>query len=162
RSGDIMRTDKFWEWFDEFAAPKLSTYPKMAREKTFRKMFEHLDSFDRPVHMIETGCIEEPDNWAGNGCSTILFDHYIYHHPGSTARSVEIDPEKVKKAKEICPRVWFHCGDSVEFLGNRDIWDHKIDLLYLDASNHNWMSEVPSQVHHYNELMAAMPKLHDN
>lgn len=155
-----MRSEKFWEWFDEFAAPRLSEWPKMARDKTFRAMFEHLDSFDRPVHIVETGCMEDPDNWAGNGCSTILFDKYVETHIGSKARSFEIAPEKIEIGMDYCPNVKFYCGDSVVRLGT--LPQLPIDLLYLDASNHNWMAEVPSQVHHLNELMAAMPMLRED
>ena len=39
---------------------------------------------------------------------------------------------------------------------------HAVDLLYLDASDHNWVHEAPSQAHHLNELMAIMPKLHED
>src|ERR1700686_2658097 len=144
-----MRSQKFWDWFDSFAAPKLNEWPQMAREITFRKIFEHLDSFDRPVHIIETGCIEEADNWAGNGCSTTLFSKYIEAHIGSTAVSIEIDRKKVDKARDICRNVLFYVGDSVEELRQIAKGPHRADLLYLDASNHNWMAEMPSQVHHY-------------
>jgi tetratricopeptide (TPR) repeat protein len=165
-----MRSEAFWTWYDEFAAPRLREWPKMARDNTFRKMFEHLDAFDRPVHIVETGCIEDPDNWAGNGCSTILFNKYVETHPASTARSLEIVPEKIKLGKEYCRFVNFYLGDSVEHLRklaeHRVIveelaWRHSVDLLYLDASNHNWIHEAPSQAHHLNELMAAMPMLHN-
>lgn len=156
-----MRSKEFWDWF-ETVAPKLATHPSMDRSKTFRRMFEYLEDFNRPVNIIETGCIEDPENWGGNGCSTILFDKFIETHPGSTARSVEIDPDKVARAMGICPRVMVTTGDSVNYLG----WVAKhvnvpIDLLYLDASHHDWVNETPSQVHHFNELMAAMPLLHE-
>jgi tetratricopeptide (TPR) repeat protein len=156
-----MKSKEFWDWF-ETVAPKLATHPSMDRSVTFRAMFEHLDGFGRPINIIETGCIEEPDNWAGNGCSTILFDKYVATHPGSTARSVELDGNKVLAAQSICPNVVVTQGDSVEYLK----WAAKhvnvpIDLLYLDASHHDWINETPSQVHHFNELMAIMPLLHD-
>ena len=156
-----MKSKEFWDWF-ETVAPKLAAYPSMDRSKTFRRMFEHLESFGRPVNIIETGCIEDPDNWAGNGCSTIMFDKFIETHPGSTARSAEIDADKVARAMGWCPRVTITTADSAQYLA----WAAKhinvpIDLLYLDASHHNWINETPSQVHHYNELMAAMPLLHE-
>jgi tetratricopeptide (TPR) repeat protein len=111
------------------------------------------------VVIVETGCMEDPDNWGGNGCSTILFDRYIETHPGSVAYSFEIAPEKIEQGKIYCPDVDFHCGDSVDRLKLLAATGVQIDLLYLDASHHNWMWEAPSQVHHYDELMAAMPAL---
>ena len=157
-----MRSEVFWGWYDTFAAPKLAQWPKMNRSNTFRKMFEHLDSFDRPVRIVETGCIEDPDNWAGNGCSTILFNKYVETHLSSSAASLEIAPEKVKLGKQYCPSVKFHLGDSIATL--EQLADHPlpVDLLYLDASDHNWIHEAPSQAHHLRELMTIMPSLHEN
>ena len=157
-----MRSEKFWDWYDDFAAPRLAAWPKMNRANTFRKVFEHLDSFDRPVHIVETGCIEDPDNWAGNGCSTILFNKYIETHPASTARSLEIAPEKVKLGKQHCRFVNFYLNDSIKSLKRLLVEDRPVDLLYLDASDHNWVHEAPSQAHHLNELMTIMPKLHED
>jgi hypothetical protein len=56
--------------------------------------------------------------------------------------------------------VIFNCGDSVKLLAHQATWNRPVDLLYLDASHHSWINEAPSQVHHFNELMAIMPKLH--
>src|ERR1700681_3252923 len=91
-----MRSDDFWSWYDGFAAPRLK-----GRAKTFRAMFEHLDRFDRPVHIVETGCMEEPDNWGGNGCSTILFDCYARHHAGSTVRTVDVAQDKIEQVRDL-------------------------------------------------------------
>lgn len=159
-----MRNEVFWQWFDAFAAPKLGLSKQFPRERTFRKMFEHLDALDRPVLIVETGCIEDPDNWVGNGCSTILFQKYLETAPeGSRVMSFEIDPEKCHQASMLCPTVVVVHGDSVEnlFRYARIKDAMTIDLLYLDASHHDWANEAPSQVHHYNELMAAMPALRE-
>jgi hypothetical protein len=156
-----MRSAAFWEWFDGYAAPRLAEWRPTRRDGSFRRMFEHLDKFNRPVRIVETGCIEEPDNFAGNGCSTILFDKYIETHPASTAMSFEIDAEKVAQACKLCPNVTVMHIDSVA--GLKIIAGPKIvvDLLYLDASAHDWSAETVSQVHHFNELMAIMPSLTD-
>lgn len=156
-----MRNEVFWDWFDSFAAPKLSKSKALARDGTFRKMFEHLDTFAAPI-IVETGCIEDEDNWEGNGCSTILFNKYVETHPKAVAYSFEIDKEKVNKAELVCPHVHFYAGDSVELIKEAIEYLDTIDLLYLDASHHSWINEVPSQVHHYNEMMAAMPRLRED
>jgi tetratricopeptide (TPR) repeat protein len=158
-----VRSQEFWSWYDDFAAPRLK-----ARAPTFRKMFEHLDSFDRPVHIVETGCVDDSTwgddwdgNWLNNGCSTLLFDRYAHDHPGSTVRSVDIVPKRVRFAQGLvngsCEIV---CGDSVKVMAD---WaqDHRrdIDLVYLDASDLEWNHPVPSAQHHLNELTAIMPAL---
>jgi hypothetical protein len=158
-----MKSKEFWAWFDSFAAPRLSQGGAMSRDKTFRKMFEHLDGYSRPVNIIETGCMEDPDNWAGNGCSTTLFHKYVSTHPASMATSIEIDVGKVMAAEKLCPSVFFRVGDSIEELRklSQEAGAPPIDLLYLDASHHDWVKETPSQAHHFNELMAIMPLLNE-
>jgi tetratricopeptide (TPR) repeat protein len=151
-----VRSAEFWTWYDDFAAPLLR-----GRAKTFRKMFEHLDEFDRPVRIFETGCIEDPDNWAGNGCSTILFDKYRETHPGSKVWSVDIEPDKIDQVRRLLPNVDAICDDSVKVMGDyAKHADGPLDLLYLDASHLEWSDPVPSALHHLNELMAVMPALH--
>jgi len=167
-----VRSELFWQWFEDFAAPRLAEWKDrgMDRSDTFRKMFEHLDKYDRGVRIVETGCVEEADNWRGNGCSTILFDRYAATHPGTVVHSFEIDGEKAEEARKYCPHVHFVVGDSVEMLklhvyaevASREVQGLAIDLLYLDASAHNWAAETLTQVHHFNELMAAMPLLREN
>lgn len=148
--------EKFWQWFDDYAAPRLTN-----RDKTFRAMFEYLDRFDRPIHIVETGCVEDPDNWAGNGCSTILFDTYVRcRQDRSSARSVELIAEKAAAAQNMCLHVEIFAGDSGEVLKDFARDPRKIDLLYLDASHLDWHNPVPSALHHLNELMAIMPALH--
>lgn len=150
-----MRNEVFWSWYDKMAAPKLK-----GRSETFRKMFEHLDGFDRPVYIVETGCMEAADNWAGNGCSTVLFDQYAMTHKGSAVLSAEIVPEKIAAAKEhTSTLVEFACGDSVRVLHGMANQGRVVDLLYLDASHLEWSDPVATAIHHANELMAAMPVL---
>jgi hypothetical protein len=76
-----MRSPNFWSWFDGIAGPQLAH-----RTEGFRKVFDYLDRFDRPVGIVETGCVRQQDNWEGDGQSTILFDKYAASHPGSARR----------------------------------------------------------------------------
>ena len=81
-----MRSPDFWSWFDGIAGPQLAH-----RTEGFRKVFDHLDRFDRPVGIVETGCVRQQDTWAGDGQSTILFDRYAELHPRSAcSRSTAI------------------------------------------------------------------------
>jgi tetratricopeptide (TPR) repeat protein len=153
-----MKSQEFWDWYESYAAPRLKgESPDHNRARTFRAMLEYLDQFDKPI-IVETGCIEGvADNyWAGNGCSTIIFDKYAQHN-GGQVYSVELIREKVLQARKLvskCTKIM--CNDSVAFLKGFKKTPH---LLYLDASNFYWHNPTPSQVHHYNELMAMLPKL---
>ena len=153
-----MRSEKFWEWYEREAAPKLE-----ARAGTFRKMFEHLDKLDGPVRIIETGTCREPDNWRGNGCSTVLFDRYAQHAaPGSSVWSVDIDPEAVITCSRlVSDKTLVHCEDSVRFLTMAcgALEGGAVHLLYLDGSELDWSHQTRSSAHHLAELMAAMPMI---
>ena len=84
----VLMSKKFWNWFDKHAYPKLA-----GRADTFRAMFEYLDTLKRPVDIVETGCVRRnitDDCWAGDGCSTLMFDRYIEYNDGSV-HSVDID-----------------------------------------------------------------------
>ena len=150
----------FWQWFDAEAAPRIAAGFSGGRDKTFRKMFEHLDKVDGPVRIIETGCVGEPDNWAGNGCSTILFDRYLQGRDG-TLRSVDINKDRVAAARcLVSGKTKIHAGDSVKWLHKvAGAGGSKVDLLYLDSFDLEWSNPVPAALHHLNELMAAMPML---
>jgi tetratricopeptide (TPR) repeat protein len=151
--------NEFWGWFNDYAAPKLLT-----RAITFRKMFEHLDKFENPV-IVETGCVRYDevwvsDAWAGDGCSTILFDKYISLN-GGYLYSVDLDSDNVEYARTIVGKnSKVYCEDSISFLNylvREDVCQSPIRLVYLDAGNSS--SEVEVQVHQFNELMAIMPKI---
>ena len=70
-----------------------------AREHTFQKIFEHLDTCYEPV-IIETGTYREEDNYTGDGCSTLLFDNYIEVRGEGDLISIDIDPGAGALARE--------------------------------------------------------------
>ena len=151
-----MKSEEFWQFYEPLR-PKLGF-----RSNGFARIFEHLDSFDRPVGIVETGCTRNADNWSGDGGSTRLFDHYAETHPGSVVYSVDLDA----KATELCrslvsDRVRIHTGDSVKFL--QGLADRRptdlpfVDLLYLDSFDVNFNDTSPSALHHIKELIASSP-----
>jgi cytochrome c-type biogenesis protein CcmH/NrfG len=146
----------FWEWFDAVARPRLCE-----RAETFAKMFEYLDAFNRPVFIIETGCLRTLDNWEGDGQSTVLFDKYVQDN-GGDVHSVDIDPKATGLCRSLvskCTQV--HTGDSVSFLqkmARRESLPH-LDLLYLDSFDLDPARPLASQIHHYRELEAALPMI---
>jgi hypothetical protein len=80
-----MWSDTFWSFYESIR-PKL-----IHRSETFAQMFKHLDAFDRPVGIVETGCTRQAGTWQGDGNSTVLFDKYAQTHPGFRVLSVDLD-----------------------------------------------------------------------
>lgn len=150
----------FWEFFDAEAAPKLAL-----REKTLRKVFEHLDRVDHSITIVETGCARIEDNWKGDGQSTILFDRYVKaRDQESVVYSVDINPIAIAQARRsVSDRVKLTESDSVKFLnGLLTEFAPKgktIDLLYLDSFDLDWDYWYPSAAHHLKELCAAIRML---
>lgn len=154
-----MRSEDFWHNFNTLAKPKLD-----ARADTFEQIFSYLDRFDRPVGILETGCVRQPGNWNGDGGSTFLFDDYAKGHPGSVVYTVDIDPKATKACRvHISPCVKIHTGDSVAYL--QSLADNPpedlphLDLLYLDSYDLDPNNPTPSAVHHLKELVAIAPLL---
>ena len=107
-----MRSADFWNYFDRIARPKLAR-----RADGFSKIFSYLDRLDRPVVIVETGCVREKDAWDRVGSSTVLFDKYCEFHPGSVLFSVDIDPAATALCRSLVgPEVRIYTGDSVGFL----------------------------------------------
>lgn len=149
-----MKNDQFWAWFEALAAPRLGI-----RQGTFRRMFQHLDALNKPVTIVETGCVRVADNWAGDGQSTVLFDKYASAQPGSVVHTVDLDPAATAACAALVSKtVTIHTGDSVAVLRAiaRDLKakDATIDLLYLDSFDLDVNNPVPSAVHHLKELVA--------
>ena len=154
-----MHSSEFWTMFDTMIKPELG-----ARAETFAAMFAHLDQFDRPVGIIETGCVRRAGNWSGDGGSTLLFDTYAKFHPGSVVYSVDLSEEAVRLCRGlVSANVTVHCGDSVAYL--KTLVDRppanlpSLDLLYLDSYDVDMDFPDPSAVHHLKELVAISPML---
>ncbi|MBM4231930.1 MAG: hypothetical protein FJ184_14570 [Gammaproteobacteria bacterium] len=147
----------FWFWFNGEAAPKLAL-----REVSFRKIFNYLDTVDasQPLVIVETGCLRTPDNWAGDGQSTLMFDRYLQDRSaGGICYAMDIDPVATAACRSLVgPRTEVLTGDSVIVL--RDVAERlrasrqKISLLYLDSFDLDWNNVTPSAVHHLKELVS--------
>ena len=146
----------FWSYFTEEAEPNLAN-----RAISFRKIFEYLDQFETPVTIVETGCLRQLGNFAGDGQSTLLFDKYVtWRGNGSHVYSVDLDPTAVAACKSVVgSNVTVHCGDSVGYLNSLAQGfidnDTQITLLYLDSYDVDWNYWFPSAAHHLKELAVA-------
>jgi hypothetical protein len=148
----------FWLWFNAEAAPRLAL-----REVSFRKIFNYLDTLDssQPMVIVETGCLRTPDNWAGDGQSTLLFDRYLKDRAaGGRCYAMDIDPAATAACRGLVgSNIEVLTGDSVMVF--REVAEQlrasrsKISLLYLDSFDLDWGNVTPSAVHHLKELVSV-------
>lgn len=76
-------------------------YPYLGRrEKTFRLIFEYLDSLNNENYLIvETGTTRYYGNIEGDGSSTVMFDLYCNSEKNGRVYSVDNDPSACKISK---------------------------------------------------------------
>lgn len=147
---------EFWTWFEQEAEPNLAN-----RAVSFRKIFEYLDQFDTPVTIVETGCLRQIGNFAGDGQSTLLFDRYVTARGDrSHVYTVDLDPAATTACKSVVSsNVTVHTGDSVKYLNQlaeQFISNNtQVTLLYLDSYDVDWQYWFPSAAHHLKELAVA-------
>lgn len=153
---------EFWNYFNSFAYPQLAH-----RADTFKLAFQHLSNLQRPVCIVETGCVRNKGTFAGEGQSTVLFDKFSECIPGSLVHSVDISSESTDMCKSlVSSRVQVHTMDSVIFLKTKlrkliTPFQH-IDLLYLDSYDVDFDDPHNSALHHMKELLAASPLISAN
>lgn len=144
---------RFWDWFNGIS-DNLGF-----RANTFQKMLLHLDDFDGPITIVETGCMRAVENW-GDGCSTLIFDQYVSaRNDGSNVKSVDISQQAVDVCKSlVTDKVDVICDDSVHFLSQfvteARAANLSVPLFYLDSFDLDWTYWQPSAVHHLKELAA--------
>ena len=152
-----MNHTEFWNYFDSFAYPQLAH-----RANSFKFAFQHLSHLNRPVCIVETGCVRNKGTYAGEGQSTLLFDKFCEFTPGTLVHSVDISSQSTDMCKAlVSDKVQVHTMDSVHFLKNEcraliAPYPH-IDLLYLDSYDVDFENPHDSAMHHMKELLAAAP-----
>jgi hypothetical protein len=132
------------------------------RARGFERIFQLLASrycaVQRPLVLIETGCVRKPDGWDSDGSSSVLFDSFVSQTPASFI-TIDINPLHCQMAQTLCSNARVICGDSVEALYKLQSEIAVVDFLYLDSFDLDWNNPHPSALHHLKELCAASPLL---
>jgi hypothetical protein len=131
--------------------------------------FEYLQNLNRPVCIVETGCVRDTriDAFTTEGQSTVLFDKFSESVLGTVIHSVDINDSNVETCKSlVSDRVQVHTSDSVNFLRNecsKLIQPFtSIDLLYLDSYDVDMENAHDAAIHCMNELFAASHLITEN
>lgn len=127
-----------------------------SRADSIEAIIAYLLKQKRPLTIVETGCLRDVGNWAGDGQSTFIWD-WVVSLTGGTVWSVDISPQNVAAARSVTSNnVQLVLGDSVSFLS---CFKGPIDLLYLDSFDLDPDNPMPAARHHMNELTAAKRNL---
>lgn len=126
------------------------------RADAFDTLTLSLESLNRPVTIVETGCSRQEYNWEGDGNSTVIWDKFVNYF-GGVVYSVDIDPVATQYARSlVSQKTKVITSDSIEWLKT---FNTKIDLLYLDSYDIDWNNPEPSMKHHEQELLASLHML---
>ena len=129
------------------------------RADAFDKITAHLQHHDGDVTIVETGCVRQEGNWAGDGQSTLVWDAFANFH-GGRVYSVDLDVKAAALANSLTsPLTTVEANDSVSYLLHLAGLGIVADLLYLDSYDIDWAEPTPSMEHHEKELDAAWPML---
>ena len=121
----------------------------------FKLIAYYLLAKQEPVHIVETGCARQVDNWCGDGQSTQVWN-WIVERTGGSITSFDINPAAVAYAKSVAPLADVRCIDSVQ--GLRQLQNpEQLDFLYLDS--YDLTDGIESPTHHLAELAAVYPRL---
>lgn len=126
-----------------------------ARFEPFKFICDKLDSIGAPLVIVETGCMRQPNNWHGDGQSTLVWDWLISRN-GGMLTSIDIDEGACALVIRSTKNAHARRGNSLEVLPSLPYVSH-IDLLYLDSMD--WTGAVESAVHHLNELASVWDRL---
>lgn len=147
----------FREAFDRVYLPRLGV-----RAPSIAAIFDALFARrDADFLIVETGCLRVGGNWAGDGQSTFMFDHFAAA-TNSVLLTIDINPYSVTTAREVCSSATnVVLNDAVSALHalSKMRPGRTIDLLYLDSFDVDFADPLPSAKHHLKELCAAMPML---
>lgn len=137
-----------YQRFEEKFKPHLG---ETHRWQAFSFIAQELFNLNRPVEIVETGCMREIGNWKGDGQSTLLWD-FIAELTNGYFAAVDSDSKAVSVAAEAstCFQTSIFCNDSIAFL-KRHQPRSDIDLLYLDSMDYDGERNL-SALHHVGEL----------
>jgi hypothetical protein len=125
------------------------------RWQAFRIIADDLMARGRPISIVETGCARQPDNWSGDGQSTLVWD-WLLDKVGGTGLSMDISKENCAAAAAQVQHFKVACVDSVVGLRTM-VTPETIDFLYLDS--YDVSPGIESPTHHLAELTSIYPRL---
>jgi hypothetical protein len=125
------------------------------RWPAFKTIAYYLLAKQEAIHIAETGCARQRDNWFGDGQSTQVWN-WIIERTGGSLTAFDINQACVDYAKSVAPLADVQCIDSV--IGLRMFPNpEKLDFLYLDSFD--LTETIDSPTHHLAELASIYPRL---
>jgi predicted O-methyltransferase YrrM len=133
--------------------------------KFFEYFIKKLVEKEKPLWIIETGTmwtrIEE-----NAGAFTYLIGDLIMNYTGGKLTTVDISPEAIERSKENTKEfssvIEYVTMDSVKYLKGLGSNTRRVDAFFLDSYDLYIPDPLPSEIHHFRELLAVYDNLSDD
>lgn len=121
---------------------------------TIKEALTHLVTLNKSEYtIVETGCASHGTKY------TLIWDRFVNIFGGKVI-SVDLNQTAVNDTNAVSSsRTSVYCSDSLEFLPNLT---EKIDFLYLDSYDVDFLNPKPSADHHLKEFYCVKELLSDN
>ena len=101
------------------------------------------------------------------GAFTLIFADFIKNYSGGKLITIDISEKHMDNCKDFTKEfsdvIEYVVSDSVSYLKSLDKNTvNSIDLLFLDSYDLNLEEPLPSQIHHFRELLAVYDNLSSN
>jgi hypothetical protein len=129
-----------------------------SKKKFYEYVTEKLVSKQKPLRVVETGTmwtrVEE-----NAGSFTLILADLIKNYTGGKIVTIDISEDALNKCKEntldFASHIEYIKSDSVEYLKKMSIEEiREVDLFFLDSYDLYVPDPLPSQIHHFRELLA--------
>ena len=144
----------FNRFFEPYGCAEEGPNGSVSRGRFYRYVIPKLVAKNKPIFVIETGCMHSSleDH---SGAFTCIMGDLIKNWTGGKLYTVDNDINHVEKCKKVTQPfsdvIEYVCSDSLLFL--KDIARaHQWDLIYLDSMDLDLLNPLPSASHHLREL----------
>ena len=133
------------------------------RLKYYEYILNKLYSLNKPIIVIETGTMWN-DLENNQGAFTLVFADFIKNYTGGKVITVDISDEHMNNCKNYTKNfsdvIEYVVSDSVSYLKSlNDEFVKNVDFIFFDSYDLNLTDPLPSEIHHFRELLAVYDRL---
>jgi hypothetical protein len=154
--------------FDTFIEPykKFLMESGVTRLNYYDYVLNKLYSLKKPITVIETGTMWNPlEN--NQGAFTLVFADFIKNYTGGKLITIDISNHHIQNCKSFTKEfeevIEYVVSDSVSYLKSlEDNFIKNVDLIFFDSYDLNLVDPLPSEIHHFRELLAVYDRISDS
>jgi hypothetical protein len=137
----------------------------LTRLEYYEYVLNKLYLLNKPIVVVETGTMWN-DLQNNQGAFTLVFADFIKNYTGGKLITIDISDEHISNCKKYTKKfsdvIDYVVSDSVSYLKSlNDDFIKKIDFIFFDSYDLNFTDPLPSEIHHFRELLSVYDRLSD-